>query len=89
MTEIARLFTVFVGALLDAELLLLLIRAVMSWVMPDGGSRIWQVVYGLTEPVIMPFRQLLFKFRFVQTCPLDLSYLAVVLLLQMIRSMLP
>ena len=74
--------------LLDLELLLLLIRALMSWVMPDERSRVWQVVYGLTEPLIAPIRSILSRFSFVQACPIDLSYLAAYLMLQIIRNML-
>lgn len=85
----ALLLSSFIGTLIEIELFLLLVRAVLSWVMPDRSSKISQIVYSLTEPVIYPIRRFLSRFSFVRTCPIDLSFLAAVLLLEVILSMLP
>jgi uncharacterized protein YggT (Ycf19 family) len=42
----------------------------------------------LTEPVLMPFRQLLSRFRFARVFPLDLSFLAAVITIQLLTSLL-
>lgn len=74
--------------LLDVVIFAMMIRAIMSWVMPDRSSRFFQIVYGLTEPVIAPIRQLLSRFAFFRSSPIDLSFLIAYLILEIIRSML-
>lgn len=45
--------------ILRAFELVMVIRAVMSWIMPGDANRFTQIVYGITEPVIAPVRRLL------------------------------
>lgn len=89
MTHLTLLLSSFIATLIRIELFLMLVRAIMSWVMPDRSSKIWEIVFGLTEPVIYPIRQLLHRFRFVQMCPIDLSFLAACLLLDLVLTLLP
>ncbi len=88
MNYFAFLVMTVVSALIRAELLLLLVRAILSWVMPGPDSPIWRLVVSFTEPVIYPIRQILNRFPFVRECPVDLSFLAAVLLLQAVQMIL-
>ena len=89
MTRFTLLLSALISSIIEMELLLLLVRAIMSWVMPDRGSKVWQVVYGLTEPVLYPIRRLMNRIPFCASCPIDLSYLATCLLLDALLALLP
>ena len=68
--------------------LCMLVRAIMSWIMPDEDSGLSRFIYGITEPLIAPMRALLNRFSFVQRCPIDLSFSAVCLILILIEMLL-
>lgn len=89
MHTLTLLLSSFIGTLIEIELFLMLVRAILSWVMPDRSSRLWQILLALTEPVILPIRNLLSRFRFFQMCPIDLSFLAACLLLEAVLMLLP
>ena len=59
---------------------LLLVRAVCSWIPDFRNSRVYNLSYTITEPVLVPVRKLLWRFDFVRRCPLDLSFLVVCIL---------
>lgn len=42
--------------------MLILVRVLMSWVIRDPRHPFAQFIYGLTEPILSPFRQLLRRF---------------------------
>lgn len=67
---------------------LMLVRAIFSWIpVPPALSGIYRVVYDLTEPIIAPFRRLLYRSRLVQNCPIDISFLLAILALGLIRNL--
>ncbi len=65
-------------ALLLIEILqgLMLVMAIMSWVPQLRQSRLYQTISMMVEPVIDPFRRLLWKIPGMDRFPLDLSFLA-------------
>ncbi|MFV0526554.1 MAG: YggT family protein [Acidimicrobiales bacterium] len=64
---------------LQAFSLLLVARAVMSWIPDLGRSSVGQMVYQVTEPVVGPVRRLL-----PRTGPIDISLMLVLLGIQVI-----
>ena len=58
-----------------------IIRAFLSWVNPDPYKQIVQIIYRLTEPVLMPIR-----FRLPDLGGLDLSTIVVLLGIIFLRS---
>ncbi len=62
-------------AVLNLLQLAMLVRAVMSWIPQLRGSQLQEILYQITEPIIMPFRRLLSKIPALQGFPLDLSFL--------------
>ena len=70
-----------VRLLLEMFCVLLVIRAVLSWV-PGVRNRLTDFVYMVTEPVLSPVRNLLNRSRFGNlSLPIDLSFLVVLFIL--------
>ncbi len=70
--------------LLSIYLIVLIVRAVFSWI-PVSGSSGWNsvrsVVYSLTEPVLAPVRQLMPRTGFI-----DLSFLVVFIIIEVVHG---
>ncbi|MDD6799125.1 MAG: YggT family protein [Firmicutes bacterium] len=77
-----------VRILLMALQLLMLVRAIMSWIMPDEDNALFNFVYMTTEPVIVPVRFLLDRFEFIRRLPIDISFLVTYILLSVVQSLL-
>ena len=69
---------------LSAYEILLLVRAICSWSAYFRESRVYVFAFKLTEPILKPVRDLMFRIEFVRRCPLDLSFLVVVILVNLI-----
>lgn len=69
--------------------LLMLIRAIMSWLPFDDSSPLSRFVYCATEPVIIPVRNLLDRIGFLSDLPIDLSFLVTYMLLSFVMYLLP
>lgn len=68
---------------------LLMIRAILSWFPFDDSSPLVLFVSVVTEPIILPVRQMLDKVRFFAELPIDLSLFITYLLLTFISLLLP
>jgi YggT family protein len=72
--------------LLSAYLIVMIVRAVFSWI-PVSGSSAWSgvrsFVYSITEPVLAPVRQIMPRTGF-----LDLSFLVVFIVIEVIQGAL-
>ena len=70
-----------VRLLLELFYVLLIVRAVLSWV-PGVRNRLTDFVYMVTEPVLSPVRNFLNRSRFGNlSLPIDLSFLVVLFIL--------
>ena len=65
----------------------MLIRAVMSW-FPLGENTISNIVFAITEPVIIPVRSLLERFETVRNFPIDLSFFVTFIIISILSSVL-
>ena len=79
-------FARLVLRVLDAALL---IRALMSWIMPDESGTFARILCAITEPVLLPFRALFSRFEFARSCPIDLSYIAACIAVAIVAELLP
>ena len=70
--------------LLDILNLAFLLRAVFSWI-PMEENRFTEILYRLTEPIVLPFRKLLYKLNVLQGFPLDVSFLLAILFIGLAR----
>lgn len=68
--------------------LVLLGRVVISWIPYFHGTAVESFCYSLTEPVLEPIRNFLFRFEWVRRCPLDISVLVLFLIIQILPSFL-
>ena len=75
-----------VRAVLSIELLLMFIRAILSWVMPDSEGGIIDFLYYLTEPLVSPVRNMLMKIPALQELPIDLSFTVTYLLIFLVLT---
>lgn len=67
---------------------LLVARAILSWIPQAQGSKLAEILYDLTEPMIIPFRSLLNRFDIIRMFPLDISFLCVFIVLEFIQKLL-
>lgn len=63
-------------------------RAVLSWFPTEEPTRIGAFLYVVTEPFIMPIRNLCGRFGWFQGVPLDMPFLITSLLMMLVSSFL-
>ncbi len=68
--------------------LLMLVRAILSFLPIDDRSPILAFVYMVTEPVIFPMRVIFDRFGIGEGLPIDLPFLATYLLLTIVSILL-
>ncbi len=64
------------------------IRAILSWIMPDAEGALINFLYGITEPFVGGIRNILSRFNFVNSFPLDLSFFIAAVLIEILRALL-
>lgn len=69
------------SAVLSAFELCLLVRAICSWIPSARYSRVYDFFHRITEPVLSPVRDIFMRWEFARRCPIDLSFIAVLVLL--------
>lgn len=67
---------------------LLFARAILSWFPQAQGSKLTEFLYMVTEPMILPFRNLLNRFNAVRMMPIDISFLCTFLVLEVLLAIL-
>lgn len=68
--------------------ILLFIRAVLSWFPISRDNVVSRFLESATEPLLLPVRKLLYRIPALQNFPLDLSYIVVFLLIQLLSGIL-
>ena len=89
MTAFIYVVTKLVSVFLGAEQLLMMFRAVLSWLPVDEDSDISNFLFAMTEPVIYPVRMLLDRFEWLDEFPIDLSFIISFMLLSLVQMLLP
>ncbi len=75
-------------AIINLYELLLILRAIISWLPLGLDNPFVSFLYSVTEPVLAPVRKLLFKIPALQRIPIDFSILVVFILLSVLRSII-
>jgi len=70
-----------VRRIIDLMLLLMFIRAILSWIPEMSESRFGEFMFTVTEWIIMPVRALFEKLNFSPELPIDIPFLATLLIL--------
>lgn len=66
----------------------LLIRAICSWIPQARDTKIYYVLFKITEPVLRPVRDIFMRWEFARRCPIDLSFIAVIILISIAQRLL-
>ena len=69
--------------------LMMLARAIISWIAFDEDSPLQHFLYCATEPFILPIRKLIERSSRLSALPIDISFLAAYILLSVIAMLLP
>jgi len=67
--------------------LAMLVRAVLSWFIMDGGKFV-DFLYAVTEPFIYPVRRLLEKMNWLQGTPIDFSFMITFFIISLLSMIL-
>jgi len=63
-------------------------RALMSWLAQDEDNKIYRFLFAATEPFVYPIRKLLSKFEFFNNMPIDMSFMAAIIVLMVATTFL-
>ncbi|MBO4979139.1 MAG: YggT family protein [Clostridia bacterium] len=80
----ARLVTLLLWVLEIAMLL----RAIASWIPALDGMKWMDIVYMLTEPLVVPVRAIFERFALFRNSPIDFSFVIAFLLLGMVQTVM-
>jgi YggT family protein len=83
------IITKIVSVFLTILQLLMMFRAIISWLPIDEDSNITNFLYAMTEPVIYPVRKMLEHFNLLSDLPIDISFIVSFLLLSILQTLLP
>ena len=78
----------FVLLMLDVISLAMLGRAVLSWFSMGEQTKIGTFLYVVTEPVILPIRNLCARFGWFQGLPLDMPFLISMVILTLVSTVI-
>lgn len=65
----------------------MLVRAVLSWFIMDGGKFV-DFLYAITEPFVYPVRRLLEKMNWLQGTPIDFSFMITFFIISLLSMIL-
>jgi YggT family protein len=74
--------------LIDIYSLVIIVRAIISWVQPNPYNPIVQLLYRVTEPVLYPIRRVLFRYKGMRNTGIDFSPFIAIILLYTLKSIL-
>ena len=63
-------------------------RAIMSWFAQGRDSKIYEFLYTVTEPLVLPFRHLLDGVRSLRNVPIDIAFLLAFFTLELVLMLL-
>ena len=89
MEEIFLFLASLARILLEVLSFAMMIRVLLPIFFNPDGNRIYELTALLTEPVIAPVRALLVKLNIGQNSPIDWSFFATYLLINILQMLLP
>ena len=66
----------------------LFVRAICSWIPQARDTRVYYFFFKITEPILRPVRDIFMRWEFARTCPIDLSFIAVIILIAIAQRLL-
>ncbi|MBQ8508299.1 MAG: YggT family protein [Clostridia bacterium] len=89
MISFIYVITRIVSLFLSILQVLMMFRALMSWLPIDEDSNLSNFLYVMTEPVVYPVRLLLERFEGLDGMPIDLAFIISFMLLSVVQMLLP
>jgi YggT family protein len=83
MPELSQFIITFLQLLLRILLFAIFARIILSWIDQGGQSRITQILYEITEPILLPIRRIM-----PNTGMFDLSPMVAIILLQLLSNLI-
>lgn len=83
-----KILSYFVFYLLEAVMIAMFLRAVLSWFPLRDDNPFMGFLTMVTEPFILPLRNLFYKMNWFQQTPLDVAYVGTVLTIVLLTSLL-
>lgn len=83
------IFARFLGILLDAVSLCMIVRMFLPLFTNAEDSKFYMFLAFITEPFIIPVRFIFEKLNFLQDTPIDWAFTASYLIITLVRFMLP
>ena len=80
-SELLQSLALLVSLVFNILYFLLVVRIILSWVSPDPHNEIVQIIYRVTDPILLPFRRLP-----LQMGGIDFSPIVAFLLLSVLRN---
>lgn len=88
LVQVLYVITGTIRVLIMVMQLLMMGRALLSWIPLDDDNPIEDFLYTVTEPVIAPVRSVIEHFGWFEELPIDVSFLITFLLLSVLESLL-
>lgn len=85
--KVVYMLAVLVSAFLSVLQLAMLIRAILSWLPGLADSAFGDLIYTVTEPVVVPIRALADRFGWFRNSPIDFSFMIAYLLLFLVQGL--
>lgn len=86
--EIVRMLASLVSALLSVLQFAMLIRAILSWLPGLSDSAFGDLIYTVTEPVVVPIRALADRLGWFRNSPIDFSFMIAYMLLFILQGVI-
>ena len=88
MAEALYVISTIVQVILSVLQLAMLLRAILSW-FPMEPNKFTDFLFGITEPIIYPYRALFNRLNWFQNLPIDIAFMAAYITLFIIGILLP
>ena len=88
MEEALYVISTIVQVILSVLQLAMLVRAILSW-FPMEPNKFTDFLFGITEPIIYPYRALFNRLNWFQNLPIDIAFMAAYITLFIIGILLP
>lgn len=86
--NVLQIFGYIIYSCLSIFDLLMLVRAICSWVYYFRESKIYAFAFMITEPVLKPVRDLFMRSESIRRFPIDLSFLFVYIVLTIAMNLI-
>ena len=68
--------------------ILMVVRALLSWFPSANENKFGNIVYQLTEPIIVPFRRLVSRSSIANASMIDIAFIVTILVLEILKGII-